>query len=393
MKKQILLLSIFILLAVNIGAQNLARTATYVSALNIYQEVNEVPQGYDGDLNTSIDVSDKTFCYFVIDLGASYSIYKLVFKWGANIPYELRVYNTTDGSGNCIINTLAQTGTQQIILSPVKNCRYIRVEFVSYGAFTFSANLKELEIYPFAPINYDLSCTSSSDLLKTIDNNESTYFQNSNAALSVTYQFFTQLKAVKTKIKSSINNLKINITGNGGNVEGYYNTLTTDEEFIIVSPGGISTVNVTYKDNSPIKLYNVAFEEIPLSNVSMPFQYDNNGNMTLRTILYSGGLKSAEAIDSTRVLPEKKQYSDDFSGTKIFVYPIPTKGMLTVDFKNFRDEDNVLIELYTVSGQKIMEKRTTAGLIDFDLGNRANGTYFLNIKVNTETHKWTIIKE
>jgi hypothetical protein len=273
--------------------------------------------------------------------------------------------------------------------------KYIRIQMSNYGY----SSVAEAAIFEGTSLISSFSganCSTGHPLINAVDFNTSTYYENYYENFSLTLQLSRSVGAINASINASTGHLKVSLNGPNGIVDGYYYTLNPVEHFLIVNPSGIQSV--TFTSNGSLDVNDVTLEEVPLSNVSMPFTYDAGGNMITRTILFSTS-KSAQEEFMDTIIPanhefgSQKPYSDEFAGKKIFVYPIPTKGLLSIDFKNLSENDKISIQLYSVTGQKLLEENVTGSSTIIDLQNRANGTYFLNIQVNSETHKWTIIKE
>jgi Secretion system C-terminal sorting domain/F5/8 type C domain len=273
--------------------------------------------------------------------------------------------------------------------------KYIRIQMASQG----NSSLAEVVITEGSSLISSFTganCSTGHPLINAVDFNTSTYYENYNENFSLTLQLSRSVGAINASINASIGHLKVSLNGPNGIVDGYYYTLNPVEQFLIVNPSGIQSV--TFTSNGSLDVNDVTLEEVLLSNVSMPFTYDAGGNMILRTILFSSSKSAREELRDTIIPanPEfgiEKPYTDEFAGKQIFVYPIPTKGLLSIDFKNLSENDKIAIQLYSVTGQKLLEETLTGSSTVIDLQNRTNGTYFLNIQVNSETHKWTIIKE
>ncbi len=78
----------------------------------------------------------------------------------------------------------------------------------------------------------------------------------------------------------------------------------------------------------------------------------------------------------------------------ISVYPNPSSsGIYTIDLGN--NSDNALVKVYDIVGNMILEKEINAeNKLSIDLSNKANGSYFIQIRSNNTitTKKITIVK-
>jgi len=107
----------------------------------------------------------------------------------------------------------------------------------------------------------------------------------------------------------------------------------------------------------------------PISHVE--FAYDDAGNRTTRQVIY---LKSQKA-DSTQQLKEGffQQNTDsvEFKGTfgnrDVSIFPNPTKGILTIAMANLEDENPVRLELFSLSGEMILQQSIRQGQTTVDL--------------------------
>ena len=78
------------------------------------------------------------------------------------------------------------------------------------------------------------------------------------------------------------------------------------------------------------------------------------------------------------------------NGTELSVYPNPSAGKITISFDSSMPTDNLMIELYSASGERLILQSNTGSL---DISNIPSGVYLL--KIQSETSSWTkkVIKE
>jgi hypothetical protein len=244
----------------------------------------------------------------------------------------------------------------------------------------------------------------SNQPLYALDCNANTTFSNYNVGAPTNILLKIQLsssliKAMNVNVNSSNSGLRVDITDiNGNTTMGYYYTLVANDNFIVVNPAGIKSITVTSDNTSTINIIDVALSEISLNTVSMTFGYDATGNMTSRTINFSTSKSAHQDMQDTIIplalnLEKETPYKDDFGAKNVLVYPNPTRGNLTFEFNNLKAEDKAKVQLFTVNGRRIIDKAVTANLSNIDLLGEPNGTYILNILINSDVHTWTIIKQ
>ncbi len=133
----------------------------------------------------------------------------------------------------------------------------------------------------------------------------------------------------------------------------------------------------------------------PISHVE--FDYDDAGNRTTRQVIY---LKSTE-VESTQQFKESavEQVADsvEFKGRlgsrEVSIFPNPTKGILTIAMVNLEDESPVRLELFSLSGEMIMQQQIQNTKTTLDLSAHPPGTYLLQISTSTGGQTWKVIKE
>ena len=146
------------------------------------------------------------------------------------------------------------------------------------------------------------------------------------------------------------------------------------------------------------------------------YTYDANGNRITATIIWltTSSLKSDKVDDSVRVSgtisantaatsqPATKANAtspiiDSLAGTKITVYPNPTKGQLQVKLDGYDrmlngNDGNQSIAIYDLAGIKIMEIKPVLELNMVDLQLQPMGTYIMVIQLGSQSKTYSIIK-
>ena len=119
---------------------------------------------------------------------------------------------------------------------------------------------------------------------------------------------------------------------------------------------------------------------------SVSYSYDNAGNRTARAIL----LKAPQAPNAPEAVTA---LSDLISERAILIYPNPTKGILSVEIKDYTDKLQAGFRLTDLSGRTIIEQRATTSIQTIDLSRQAAGVYLLQIRINDESATWKVVKE
>jgi subtilisin family serine protease len=81
----------------------------------------------------------------------------------------------------------------------------------------------------------------------------------------------------------------------------------------------------------------------------------------------------------------------DFSKTDFIVYPNPTNDSISVTFSN--DSDVKTIAIYTILGQKVLEKNISNQTPTISLKSLNSGVYFYKIQSNDFSKSGKIIKQ
>jgi hypothetical protein len=118
---------------------------------------------------------------------------------------------------------------------------------------------------------------------------------------------------------------------------------------------------------------------------SVSYSCDAAGNRTVRTFSLSPSSPSPEeAITSL---------SDIIAEKSILIFPNPTKGIVTVEIKEYSNEMKAEFRLTDLSGKTIINRKATGSIQTFELSRQASGIYLLHIQINGESVVWKIIKE
>jgi hypothetical protein len=134
------------------------------------------------------------------------------------------------------------------------------------------------------------------------------------------------------------------------------------------------------------------------AQISIGFNYDDNGNQIKRGIRVNGVIERKEVVSNqiSDLLKEPVTKTDSISvGTyAIKVYPNPTRGFVNLQIDGIADKDLVYYKLINMQGQWLLaQTQVNDRLTTIDLERMANGIYFLYTLVNGETKIWRLVKE
>jgi hypothetical protein len=123
-----------------------------------------------------------------------------------------------------------------------------------------------------------------------------------------------------------------------------------------------------------------------ISAQSVTYTYDNAGNRTMRSLV----LRASQAPEETQ---EMTTIPDLIAKKAILIYPNPTKGVLSVEIKEYTDGLQAEFRLTDLSGKTIAGSKVTGGYQSFDLSRQPAGVYLLQIRIDGESAVWKIVKE
>lgn len=114
------------------------------------------------------------------------------------------------------------------------------------------------------------------------------------------------------------------------------------------------------------------------------YSYDATGNMIKKEIVMS----RSNPID-----PQVKPYSEILSSKEVKIYPNPTEGRLKIEILNLNEEDQCSLEIYNLSGTRIIHTSDIRLSNELDITSQPDGIYFLKINLNQKISSWKIIKK
>jgi hypothetical protein len=174
---------------------------------------------------------------------------------------------------------------------------------------------------------------------------------------------------------------------------GAATTLGGTENIKIVDPGTFDKLRF-YSTNAGNIITEIGLAEIDVNALSLSYNYDETGNMYYRTIVYSGTKSAKITMRDTIIYMEKesKGVEDKFMHATINVYPNPTSGIIKIEYSKNSSQSILRLQLFSNNGVLLMNKAITDENT-LDISNKPSGVYIMNITIDGETHKWTIIKE
>ena len=128
------------------------------------------------------------------------------------------------------------------------------------------------------------------------------------------------------------------------------------------------------------------------------YEYDEAGNRVLRKVL---DFKSAET-DTNDVLvydnenlslqnaPKFEMYDEQIEYLSVLVFPNPTSDIVTMRFNKAVTKGS--FQLFSLSGQMLMDGRVKDWETILDLSSLSAGTYLLKYNIESRTDTWKIIK-
>lgn len=118
------------------------------------------------------------------------------------------------------------------------------------------------------------------------------------------------------------------------------------------------------------------------------FEYDADGNRISRNITIGDDREERSSNDTTEVI----LYTDILDESQINIYPNPTTKSIFVNITNPDEDMSINATLLSSTGVLLDSKTIGAATVEFDLSNMAAGIYILELRSETDTKTWKIIK-
>jgi len=129
------------------------------------------------------------------------------------------------------------------------------------------------------------------------------------------------------------------------------------------------------------------FTAMEMSAQSVTYTYDNAGNRTARTFSAAKAPQAPDEFRDATALPEL------IAEKSVVIFPNPTKGILSVEIKDYTDNLQAEFRLTDLSGRTVIDRKISGDNQTFDLSRLAAGIYLLQIRINGESAVRKIIKE
>lgn len=192
---------------------------------------------------------------------------------------------------------------------------------------------------------------------------------------------------------------QVYIAGNTEQIGFYNNNIQSGQSgFFISNSGGFQGIYTDNMDTQTI-FENPSENNYALSETASEIDagYENHEALYLPNTDFAGNPR----INNNRIDIGAYEYQQpvgicDNNAEMFLVYPNPTNGKIFIQAQNKSEIES--LQVYNLNGKKILHKNFTAGekytadrTITFDISDKADGIYFLKIKMNKTvfTHKIT----
>lgn len=118
------------------------------------------------------------------------------------------------------------------------------------------------------------------------------------------------------------------------------------------------------------------------------FEYDADGNRISRTITIGDDREERSSNDTTELV----HYTDLIDESRINIYPNPTTKSVFINITNPEEDTMITATLLSPSGVFLETKGIGTAPVEFDLSSMAAGVYILELRSETDTKTWKIIK-
>ncbi|MDD3131892.1 MAG: T9SS type A sorting domain-containing protein, partial [Bacteroidales bacterium] len=82
-----------------------------------------------------------------------------------------------------------------------------------------------------------------------------------------------------------------------------------------------------------------------------------------------------------------------FGSREISIFPNPTKGILTIAMASWENDGSATLELFSLSGEMILQQEIRHAKTTVDLSAQPAGSYILSISLAGSHRSWKVIKE
>lgn len=127
-------------------------------------------------------------------------------------------------------------------------------------------------------------------------------------------------------------------------------------------------------------------------NVTVNFEYDENGNRTRRYIELKKVEENGKSLDTEETEGWLAEVSETMQGAELSIYPNPTSGLLNVNIASTENSTSFHLTLSTLSGTIIEERSSAGGHTQLDISQLAQGMYLLTVSTPGERRVWKVVK-
>ncbi len=122
-----------------------------------------------------------------------------------------------------------------------------------------------------------------------------------------------------------------------------------------------------------------------LNAQEISYAYDSAGNRIKREIV----------IDTQKVKSRSSSepLKDLLASQTIKIYPNPTIGHLKIEFSNYSDDSDYILELFNSQGQSLYHIQPRSSITEIDITDKQAGLYILKITIDSNESTWKIIKK
>lgn len=122
-----------------------------------------------------------------------------------------------------------------------------------------------------------------------------------------------------------------------------------------------------------------------LNAQEISYAYDNAGNRIKREIMIDPqNIKSRSSEES---------FQESLSSQNVKIYPNPTIGHLKIEFSNYSDDSDYILELFNSQGQSLYHIQPRSSITEIDITDKQAGLYILKITIDSNESTWKIIKK
>ncbi len=136
----------------------------------------------------------------------------------------------------------------------------------------------------------------------------------------------------------------------------------------------------------------LAFNGLKAQNVTVNFEYDENGNRTRRYIELKKVEENCKSLDTEETEGWLAEVNETMQGAELSIYPNPTSGLLNVNIAGTENSTSFRLTLSTLSGTIIEDRHTESGNTQLDISRLAQGIYLLTVSSPDERRVWKIVK-